>query len=330
MRASRLVSILLLLQTRGRMTARELAETLEVSVRTVYRDMDSLVASGIPLYGESGPDGGYRLLEGYRTRLTGLTADEARALFLTGLPGAAADLGLGSVAAEAQLKLTASLPPEMRERAEQARQRIYVDVPGWYQDSEETPLLATVAGTVWNQQRVRIRYERWATPHEVIRIVDPYGVVLKAGRWYLVAGSARGVRTYRVSRITELEPLTESFTRPAGFDLAVHWHEYLAGFDARRYLDQAVLRLSPEALRGLGQVLESAAARAAEESAGLPDADGWTRVVVPVESAERALPALLSLGLGAEVVGPPELRETLRRTLAEMLARYEDDGPAQG
>ncbi|MEE1845218.1 MULTISPECIES: YafY family protein [unclassified Streptomyces] len=329
MRASRLVSALLLLQTRGRMTAQELADTLEVSVRTVYRDMESLCASGIPLYGESGPDGGYQLLEGYRTRLTGLTADEAGALFLTGLPGAAADLGLGAVAAEARLKLSAALPPELRERAERSRQRIYVDIPGWYQGSEETPRLAELASAVWGQQRVRIRYERWATPHEVVRTVDPYGVVLKAGRWYLVAGSARGVRTYRVSRINELESLTETFTRPAGFDLAAHWHEYLATFDARRFLDEAVLRLSAEAFEGIGQVLEPAAARAAAESATEPDADGWTQVVVPVESAERALPTLLSLGVGAEVVGPPSLREKMRRTLAEMLARYEDGGQAQ-
>lgn len=176
---------------------------------------------------------------------------------------------------------------------------------------------------------MRIRYERWATPHEVVRTVDPYGVVLKAGRWYLVAGSARGVRTYRVSRINELESLTETFTRPAGFDLAAHWHEYLATFDARRFLDEAVLRLSAEAFEGIGQVLEPAAARAAAESAAEPDADGWTQVVVPVESAERALPTLLSLGVGAEVVGPPSLREKMRRTLAEMLARYEDGGQAQ-
>ncbi|MEK2475780.1 helix-turn-helix transcriptional regulator [Streptomyces noursei] len=329
MRASRLVSILLLLQTRGRMTARQVAETLEVSVRTVYRDMESLVASGIPLYGEAGPDGGYQLLDGYRTRLTGLTADEARALFLTGLPAAAADLGLGAVAAETQLKLTAALPPEMRERAEQARQRIHIDIPAWYQDSEETPWLSAVASAVWNQQQVRIRYERWATPHEVTRTVDSYGVVLKAGRWYLVAGSAHGVRTYRVSRITELEPLAGTFTWPAGFDLATHWREYLTSFDTRRYRDQAVLRLSPEALADIGQILDSSAARAAEESAAAPDADGWTRVVVPIESCEQALPKLLLLGVGAEVVGPPELRERMRATLAEMLARYEGGGPTQ-
>ncbi|MFF9350709.1 helix-turn-helix transcriptional regulator [Streptomyces sp. NPDC014734] len=330
MRAGRLVSILLLLQTRGRMTARQLAEILEVSVRTVYRDMESLGASGIPLYGESGPDGGYHLLEGYRTRLTGLTADEAGALFLTGLPGAAADLGLGVVAADARLKLTAALPPEMRDRAERSRECIHIDIPGWYQDAEETPQLPSVVDAVWSRRQVRIRYERWAAPHEVIRTVDPYGVVLKAGHWYLVAGSTSGVRTYRVSRITELNPLATTFTRPVGFDLAAHWREYLASFDSRRHLGHAVLRLSPEALTGIGQLLEPAAARAAEKSASTPDADGWARVVLPVESAEQALPALLSLGAGAEVVDPPELREKLHRTLTEMLARYTGADPAQG
>ncbi|GAA3184842.1 YafY family protein [Streptomyces ramulosus] len=318
----------MLLQTRGRMTAREVAETLEVSVRTVYRDMEALTASGIPLYGEAGPDGGYRLLDGYRTRLTGLTADEARALFLTGLPGAAAALGFGAVAAGTRRKLTAALPPEMRERAEQSRERIHIDIPAWYQDLEETPWLSVVANAVWDQRQVRIRYERWATPHTVVRTVNPYGVVLKAGRWYLVAGSAHGVRTYRVSRITELEPRGETFERPAGFDLAAHWRAYLETFDTRRYRDQAVLRLSPEVFADIGQVLDSAAARAARESA-TPDAGGWTRVVIPVESAEQALPTLLSLGVGAEVVGPPELREKMRTTLAGMLARYEEDGPAR-
>ncbi|MEU3355408.1 YafY family protein [Streptomyces sp. NPDC037389] len=324
MRASRLVSILLLLQTRGRMTAQELAETLEVSVRTVYRDMESLSASGIPLYGEAGRAGGYQLLKGYRTRLTGLTADEARALFLTGLPTAAADLGLGPVAAEARLKVSAALPPEMREHAEQSRRRVYIDIPGWYQDSDDAPQLAALADAVWNQQTVRIRYERWAAPHEVLRTVCPYGVVLKAGRWYLVAGSDHGIRTYRVSRILELQALDETFEHPEGFDLAGHWHEYLATFDARRFREKVVLRLSPAALRDIGQLLEPAAARAAERSAGPLDADGWTRVTVPIESAERALPALLSMGTEAEVVGPPELRDRLRRTLAAMAARYGD------
>jgi biotin operon repressor len=161
MRASRLVSILLLLQSNGRMTAQELADELEVSVRTVYRDMDSLGAAGIPLYGEAGHEGGYRLIEGYRTRLTGLTTGEAESLFLTGLPSAAADLGLGASVAAAQLKLMAALPPELRDRAGRVAERFHLDAPSWYRDADSAPQLGGVAAAVWDQRVIRIRYLRW-------------------------------------------------------------------------------------------------------------------------------------------------------------------------
>lgn len=160
MRASRLVSILLLLQTRDRMTARELAAWLEVSERTVYRDVQSLSAAGIPVYGEAGHDGGYRLVGGYRTRLTGLTAAEAESLVLTGLPVAAADLGLGEAMAmaEAQLKLMAALPPESRERAARLIGRVHLDDRSWYQGADAAPHLAVVADAVWHHRCVRLRY----------------------------------------------------------------------------------------------------------------------------------------------------------------------------
>lgn len=182
MRASRLLSLLLLLQTRGRMTAQALADELEVSVRTIYRDVDSLHAAGVPLYGDPGWDGGYQLLDGYRTQLTGLTTDEAESLFLAGLPGPAAELGLGAVVTAAQLKLMAALPAELRDRAGRIRERFHLDAPGWYRESDRTPHLAAVADAVWNQHRLRVRYRRWSVPREVLRTLEPYGVVLKGGR----------------------------------------------------------------------------------------------------------------------------------------------------
>jgi biotin operon repressor len=187
MRASRLLSLLLLLQTCGRMTAQQLAGELGVSVRTVYRDVEALGAAGVPLYGDAGHAGGYQLLGGYRTRLTGLTAAEAEALFLSGLPGPAAELGLGSVLAAATLKLRASLPASLRENADRLTERFYLDAPGWYRRPEDVPHLPAVASAVWDRQVIQVTYRRWKEPAEVARRLEPHGLVLKGGIWYVVA-----------------------------------------------------------------------------------------------------------------------------------------------
>ncbi|TDD82285.1 helix-turn-helix transcriptional regulator [Actinomadura rubrisoli] len=321
MRASRLVSILLLLQTRERMTARELAERLEVSERTIYRDVESLSAAGVPVYGEAGHAGGYRLVGGYRTRLTGLTGEEAEALFLTGLPAAADDLGLGAVVAAAELKLTAALPKEMRDRSGRLRERFHLDAPSWYQDGDPTPHLAAVADAVWHQRRVRVRYLRWERPREVTRTVEPHGLVLKGGLWYVVARRGGGFRTYRVSRILDLHVLDEAFERAEGFDLAAHWRAYLAGFDARRHQGRAVVRLSPAGLERLPHLAEAATVQAALATAAV-EPDGWTRVALPVESDEQAVADLLRLGSDAEVVAPARLRARMAETLAAAAGRY--------
>ncbi|MGC5022835.1 helix-turn-helix transcriptional regulator [Micromonospora sp. DT47] len=195
MRASRLLSVLLLLQTHGRMTAANLAERLEVSTRTIYRDVESLHAAGIPLYGEAGHAGGYRLVDGWRTRLTGLTAEEAERLFLAGLPGPAAELGYGAVVAAVQLKLDAALPPVLRDRAEAVRQRFHLDTPNWYSDVDASPHLGPTAEAVWRQHRLRVRYRSWRG--ERTTVLAPYGLVLKGGRWYVVADGGHGPASYR-------------------------------------------------------------------------------------------------------------------------------------
>src|SRR5688500_11329902 len=192
MRASRLVQLLLLLQARGRTTAGVLATELEVSERTIHRDVDALSAAGVPIYAERGPHGGIQLIDGYRTRLTGLTGEEAEAVFLSGLPGPAAELGLGTVVAAARLKILAALPSELRVRASRLVERFHLDAAGWFHANEEVPHLAVLADAVWESRRLKLIYGRG--DREVERSLDPLGLVLKAGVWYLVAASDGGVR----------------------------------------------------------------------------------------------------------------------------------------
>jgi predicted DNA-binding transcriptional regulator YafY len=316
MRASRLVSILLLLQARGRMTATQLAAEFEVSVRTVYRDVESLHEAGIPLYGDAGHRGGYQLVDGYRTRLTGLNADEAQALFLSGLPGPAAELGLGPVLAAAQLKLLAALPPGLGDQAGQVRARFHLDAPGWYGQADEVPLLPAVANAVWHGRALQVRYRRWKEPTDVDRRLEPYGLVLKAGRWYLVAGP--GPRTYRVDQILDLRVLDEEFGMPDDFELARYWRAYLSDFRAHLHRADAVVRLAP----GAAGRLPAAAAQAVAE-AGVSEAGGWIRAVVPIESAEQACREFLALGADVEVLEPPALRARLAAAARATAALYE-------
>ncbi|MFF0086549.1 helix-turn-helix transcriptional regulator [Streptomyces canus] len=306
MKSGRLVSILLLLQTRGRMTAAQLAEELEVSVRTVYRDVEALGAAGVPLYGDAGHAGGYRLLDGYRTRLTGLTPEEAEALFLAGAPGPAAELGLGSVLAAAQLKVRAALPEELRAHADRISGRFHLDAPGWYAEAEQVPFLPAVAEAVWSSRVLHVRYRR-AEPTDVERRLEPYGLVSKAGRWYVVAGP--GPRTFRVDQILELDSSEEEFVRPEELDLAAYWTAYQRDFHDRLYRAAALVRLAP-------------GVRMPRAANGRTDAEGWTLARVPIESVEHAHGAFLRLGTDIEVLEPPELRERMARTIAELAERY--------
>jgi predicted DNA-binding transcriptional regulator YafY len=316
MRASRLVSILLLLQARGRLTAAQLAAELEVSVRTIYRDVESLHTAGIPLYGDAGHRGGYQLVDGYRTRLTGLSADEAKALSLSGLPGPAAELGLGSVLAAAQLKIRAALPPALADQVGQVQARFHLDASTWYGASDEIPFLPAVADAVWRCRALSVRYRRWKEPTDVDRRLEPYGVVLKAGRWYLVAGPG-SPRTYRVDQILDLTELEDEFVIPAGFDLAGYWQRYKSEFFGRLYRAEASVRLSPAALGTLSGPEAEAVART-----GSAEPDGWTRAVLPVESAELALRQFLALGPEIEVLEPPDLRARLAAAIHAAAARY--------
>jgi predicted DNA-binding transcriptional regulator YafY len=316
MRADRLLSIVLVLQSRGRQTAHQLAAAHEVSVRTIYRDMQALGSIGIPVFGDSA---GYQLVDGYRTQLTGLTAEEARGLVLAGLPGVAADLGLAAEVAGASLKLAAALPQSLRERVTRMRQRFHLDAPGWYQDGDSSEHLTGLADAVWRQQAVSVRYENWQ--REVDRRLEPYGLVLKAGKWYLVAGTGGQLRTFRVNQIRALTVLPDRFDWPEGFDLATFWSGHIVEFRARLHTGEALVRLSPAALQRLPHLMGRPVADAA--AAGEPQPDGWLLARVPIESEAHAAAEFLRLGDQVEVLGPRTLRDRLSATVAGLAALYQ-------
>jgi predicted DNA-binding transcriptional regulator YafY len=316
MRADRLLSIVLLLQSRGRLTANRLAAELEVSVRTIYRDMRALGTVGIPLFGDST---GYQLVDGYRTHLTGLTLDEARALVLAGVPGAAADLGLANAVTAAELKIAAALPEALREQLTRMRQRFHLDVPGWYHDGDRSDHLVDVADAVWRQHVIAVRYQSWT--RIVNRRLEPYGLVLKAGTWYLVARTGRGVRTFRINQISELSVLPDRFDWPTGFDLAQYWSAQVVEFRATLHRGEALVRLSPTAVDRLPQTMGRAVADAVT-AAGEPQPDGWVLARVPVESDSEAEAQFLRLGAHVEVLQPESLRERLAASVGRLAAMY--------
>jgi predicted DNA-binding transcriptional regulator YafY len=302
MRATRLVSLLLLLQMRGQLTAQELAGHFDVSVRTIHRDVESLAAAGVPVEAVRGPAGGYRLAGGYRTKLTGLTAEEAEALFVA--PAPAAELGLGGVLANARLKILAALPGELQERAGRAGRYFHLDTRRWFRAEDTVPHLPTIAAATWQGRRLATRYREGR--RVVRRTLDPLGLVLKGGAWYLVARRSVGMRVYRVSRFASVRMRDDRFERPDDFDLAEYWEEWSRNFEAsvRRVevtirASEHVRRLLPEELRGDGGVY-----------------------VVGFDSLEDAFRELLKFGADAEVIEPVELRARIAAAAREVVAIY--------
>jgi predicted DNA-binding transcriptional regulator YafY len=305
MRATRLVSLLLLLQTRGRLTAAEIAERLEVSVRTVHRDVESLAAAGVPVEALRGPAGGYRLAGGYRTRLTGLTADEAEALFAAGMPGPAAELGLGGELAAARLKLLAALPQELQERATRASRLFHLDTRGWFRAEDTVPHLPALAAAVWQGCRARLRYREGGAV--VQRTIDPLGLVLKGGAWYLVAHRSAGMRVYRVSRVVSVRALEQSFERPAAFELQAFWTQWSRSFEETLPRVQVTVRVDEDVRRWLP---------------GQPRVDEDGRAVVAFAHLGDAYRELLRFGSQLEVLEPAELRDRIAETSRSVAAMY--------
>ncbi|MFH8343446.1 helix-turn-helix transcriptional regulator [Streptomyces sp. NPDC018045] len=322
MRAARLIRMVLLLQSRPSMTAAELARELEVSERTVARDVLSLSEAGVPVYADRGRAGGYRLIGGYRTRLTGLGRSEAEALFLSGVPAALRDMGLADAASAARLKVSAALLPELRDAADGAAQRFHLDAPAWYQEPATPELLPAVADAVWDDRRIATRYRRKDT--EVERELEPYGLVLKAGVWYLAARVGEDVRVYRIDRFTAVTPLAERFTRGADFDLPAFWAERSAQFARSILRDEVTVRLTPSGARRLRYVTDRAGADEALAAAGEPDEQGRLTVTLPVESLDVAYSQLLGLGPDGEVLAPVALRERFAAAAARTYDLYRE------
>lgn len=319
MKASRLLQILMLLQARGRMTAAQLAEAMEVSERTILRDIDQLSAAGVPLWGERGRHGGFQLREGWSTQLTGMTEPEAGALLLAGLPGPATELGLGSAAASARLKMVASLPPEWREQADRVGQRLHIDPVDWYRAADTPRFLREAADAVWSGRRIRVRYESWQSTSE--RELDPLGLVLKAGAWYLVAQPVGRdqPRTYRLASMLALDITSRSAKRPRGFDLARTWQASAQRFEGDLRRLQARLRVSPRGMNRLRNGRVPVVAVPAEPGA---DPEGWQQVLLPIESIEQGALQVLGFGGEAEVLEPAGLKREISDHLKRMSRAY--------
>jgi predicted DNA-binding transcriptional regulator YafY len=322
MRAARLIKMVLLLQSRPSMTAAELARELEVSERTVTRDAQALSEAGVPVYADRGRAGGYRLIGGYRTRLTGLHRGEAEALFLSGVPGALREMGLEDAASAARLKVSAALLPSLRDASRAAAQRFHLDAPSWFKEPETPELLPAVAEAVWDDRRITARYRREG--EEVVRELEPYGLVLKAGVWYLCARVAGhgSFRVYRIGRFTAVEPGQERFERDKEFDLPAFWEERAEQFARSILRAEVVVRLSEEGVRRLPYALDPRSAREALATAGAPDAAGWVSVTLPVESEEVAHTQLTGLGPEVEVLAPEELRARFARDARRLAGLY--------
>jgi predicted DNA-binding transcriptional regulator YafY len=323
MLASRLLSILMMLQTRGRMSASTLAAEFEVSVRTIHRDIDQLSAAGIPVYADRGRSGGFQLMDGYRTKLTGLTQAEAEAIFMAGLPGPAAQLGLSDILSAARLKLKAALPPNVQQDAERIASRFHLDPVAWFRGADPLPSLQTIARAVWSENWLTLRYRNNGEVYG--RKLGPLGLVLKGGVWYLVAQSGKSIRTYRVAQIVDAEVATETFARPKNFDLVAHWEKAARDYEAGTYQSRAEVRLSPKGMARLdllGPVVKEEAAKTARK----PDRHGWVRCSLPVESGDYGIRELLRLGEEVEILGPPALRAQMAATLAAMHRRHSDAG----
>jgi predicted DNA-binding transcriptional regulator YafY len=325
MRADRLLSLLMLLQTRGRMTAQTLADELEVSVRTIYRDIEALSSAGVPIYADRGPGGGCALLDHYRTELTGLREDEVRALFMASTPSALADLGFAADVKGALLKLLAALPAERRNADEWVHGRILLDWEAWRHEAPTAAAalhLRTIQQAIWNDRCIVIRYRRQSSfySHDFERLVHPYALVAKTGNWHLVyAAVDTGPRVHKVAELSGVEESDQQFVRRPDFDLEAFWRFWCGRVaeDSGRFAVQ--VRVTPQLLPDLPHFMdEQANGWELTASSG----ENWLLGTLYFDSFEEARTKLLGLGAGVEIVTPEALRRSLLDYAQQVVMLY--------
>lgn len=325
MRADRLLSILMTLQLHARTTASQLAKELEVSERTIYRDIEALERSGVPIFTDRGRSGGLRLVEGYQTRLTGLTGEEAGALPFAQIGVAAAALGFEAAAEAARLKMLVALPATGRERAVGVSERFHLDPAEWYQRPPTPSCLRPLAVAIWADQAVEIDYESWNGRRA--RVVEPLGLVLKAGAWYMVARSRKRHAIYRVEGIHSIRILEQRKVRRGRFHLARVWQQEVSRFEASLRRARAAVRIHEAAMSRVGRL----GADAAEAiRAAKPDAQGWRITTIWIESVPHAAGLLLGFDSDVEILSPENLRQELARRARRITALYSGRLQASG
>ena len=317
MRADRLLSLMMLLQSQGKMTADALAKQLEVSKRTIYRDIDALSVSGVPIYADGGPGGGYALLDSYRTTLAGLNDDEIQTLFMLAIPGPIADLGISQQLKATILKLTSIRPAHYQKQADYIQQRLYMDAARWFQADEPTLYLKTVQDGVWQDRQLRLTYRRSGGMVRE-RTVSPYGLVTKAGIWYLVAATDKGIQVYRISRIEAVTITQQQFIRPPDFDLVSFWMSWVEAYENSLPNYPVKLKIGPDLVPILPHILGHSVRPILEQA--VPDSNGWRTLDYTFERIEEARMAVLGMGASAKVIAPEALRISVLDYAADILA----------
>lgn len=319
MRADRLLSILILLQTKGRLTAQELAAELEVSERTIYRDMDALSTAGVPVYAERGPGGGCSLIDSYRTNLTGLTRNEVRALFMLSIPTPLMDLGVDQDLQVALLKLSAALPDVFRHEGTRVRERIHLDSSAWFQQEQPTSHLHTIQRSLWEERKLDLTY-RLAFGAQVEHSVEPYGLVAKNYLWYLICFREGYISVVRLADVLDAKLSETKFSMPADFNLIEFWNSWCLQQESNRSHFHVRARIKTELLTML-KLFNDPILPSVQDSTFPPEGD-WHTITFQFKTFEEARKELLNFGSGIEIIEPLSLRMSVQDYAKQIIKVY--------